>query len=134
MVPISRLLFATANSEKSCAKGFIEPNSAWSICNCSCLCMEQFMAREAFSASWEVQKRCSSSTALWIQVLDPCQCLEFLGGPSSGTCSLHVPGLHILEFLLIVNNEQVDLSRPSNSSKCYSTLDFKYEVSLSGSY
>lgn len=45
--------------------GFIEPNSAWSICDCCYICMEQSMAREAFTASREVSKRCSSNIALW---------------------------------------------------------------------
>lgn len=32
------------------------------------------------------------------------------GGPSSSSCSFHVNGLHILEFLFIIDHEQVDSS------------------------
>ncbi|KAJ0051590.1 hypothetical protein Pint_02452 [Pistacia integerrima] len=34
----------------------------------------------------------------------------FLGGPTSSSCSFHVNGLHILEFLFIIHYEQVDSS------------------------
>ncbi|KAJ6430936.1 hypothetical protein OIU84_018443 [Salix udensis] len=112
MVPMPRPLFAKADSEESDAKGFIEPNSAWSICDCCYICMEQSMAREAFTASREVSKRCSSNIALWIQVLDPCQHIKFLGYPHSSSCSFHVHGVYILELLLVINNEQVDCSAP----------------------